>query len=108
MADAEERQQVVLAQRIDLDVADDDHVVGLDLEDGGFQQGGGVLLVAAGEIGPRGGGAFRGGFQAFAVGIFAHRDEHLAEKFLHGGGFSHKRDAGAMPKRGLAAAARLG
>ena len=99
---------MVFAEGIDLDVADDDHVVGLDLEHGGLEDGGGILLVAAGEVGPGAGGALGGGAQAFAIGILAHGDEHLAEELLHGLGFSHKRDAGAMPKRGLAPARQVG
>ncbi len=90
VADAEEGQEVVLAQRIDFDVADDDHVVGFDLEHGGIEEGGGILFVAADEVGPGLGGPLGRPAKAFAFGILAEGDDPVFDDVVHGAGFSHK------------------
>jgi len=70
MAFAEERQQMVLAQGINLDVSQDDHVSGFCLEDGivhDLVQTLGVTLREETECFLR---PFRGSAQSFPAGIF--------------------------------------
>ena len=53
MTFAEERHQVVLAEGIEFNVFDDDHIVTLGFKDRLVQNGRNVLLVALGEIAER-------------------------------------------------------
>ena len=75
MRAAEEGQHMVLAERVELDVADDDHLVIINIEKGLLQDVIGCLLVAAGEEGH---GLFNAGggvAEAVTVGVFAEAAE---------------------------------
>ncbi|MNG23366.1 hypothetical protein D3C84_1079620 [compost metagenome] len=85
---ADERQQVVLAQRIQLDVLDQHHfaVVGAEQRAvGDFFQG---LLVAAAEVLHGLGGALGGVEQAFAGRVFADLAEDCRVVLFQGHGSS--------------------
>ena len=81
MGDADERDQVMFARPVQLDVADDDHLVVVRVEDGGEH----VLraLPQPGEllgVGPR--DPRRGVAQAVALRILADREQDLPDRAL--------------------------
>ena len=80
VATSVEGQEMVLAEGVDLDVADDDHVVGGGLEDGAVEDLLGCLAVALREIGHRLGDALGGLLEAFTIGVLAELDEELADE----------------------------
>src|SRR3546814_19197613 len=80
---ADERQHVVFTQRIQLDVADDDHLVIGGLEHRTVDDFLDVLLVALRQKLHRLGSPMRSAQQAFAVGVLADRFDARAEVVLH-------------------------
>ena len=80
VADAEERQEVVLAEGIDFDVPHEDHVVGVDVEHRSAQEGDGVLSVAGEQRAPGVRDAARGLGEALAPGVFADGGEPAAHE----------------------------
>lgn len=82
MRDTVEGQQVVLAGAVDLDVADQDHLVVSHVE-GAAQDLGGILTQAGEDLGVRAGHPVRCVEQPFAVGILPDREEQLTDR---GGG----------------------
>ncbi len=85
---AEEGQQVVLAEGEEFDVLDDDHLVVVDVEEGGVEDGVDVHGVAAGEEGHGFFHALGGVEEAVAGGVFADAEEQFAVEILRaeGGG----------------------
>src|SRR5260370_391127 len=71
VAAAEERQHVVLAEAVDLDVLHDDHAVGLLREDRAVDQLDGIGALTRREERERGGDALRRLDEAFALRVFA-------------------------------------
>ena len=67
----EERQQVVLAERVERDVLDDDHLAVVDIEDRVVDQPLGIDVVAGGQLGVHPVDALRRSDQALAVGVLA-------------------------------------
>ena len=85
VADAEKGQQVVFANRVDFDVADDDHVVVFCFENGVLEEfGGGFGRGGADQVFPGVGGAAGGVYEAGAVGVFAEGENPLFDDVLHG------------------------
>jgi hypothetical protein len=88
-----ERQQMVLAEAVDLDVAHDDHVVEVRLEHRAVEHLPRRLPVAAGQKRQGLGHPFRRDLQPFALGVLAEFDQQLPHQprdalfidlFLHG------------------------
>ena len=79
---AEERQQVVLAQRVERDVLDDDHLAVADVEDRAVDQPLGVDVVAGGQLRVHPVDALRRPDQALPVGVLADLGEDLADRVL--------------------------
>ena len=78
MGDSEERQQVVLAEGVEGDVADHDHLVVVDVE-GPDEMGGGVLVDAAAHLGVHAGHPCRGLLQPITDGVLAYGHEDLGD-----------------------------
>jgi len=83
MALAEERQQVVLAEAVEVDVLDDDHLAILDREQRVVQHLVDVSVIPAGEelqgfLDPR-----RRVHQPLAIGIFPERRQKVPYEILH-------------------------
>ena len=75
---AEERQQVVLAQAVEGDVLDDDHLAVVDVEDRVVDQPIGIDPVAGGQLAVHAPDARRRRGEALAIGVLAHLDQDLA------------------------------
>jgi len=80
VAAAEERQHVVLAQAVELDVLHDHHAARGLREERLIDHRRRLGAIALGEKGERLGDAQRRLLQAFAVGVFAELDEELADQ----------------------------
>ena len=78
MGDSEERQQVVLAEGVEGDVADHDHLVVVHVE-GPDEVGGGVLVDAAAHLGVHAGHPCRGLLQAVTGGVLADGHQDLSD-----------------------------
>lgn len=83
MSLADERQQMVFAQRIQLDVANQHHLVVGGLEDGAVDDLGDVLFVTLRQELHRARRAVRRAQQAFAVGVLAQRLNDGAVMLFH-------------------------
>ena len=68
---AEERQDVVLAERVELDVLDHNHLVVVLMEHGRFEGGNRIHRIALGEFEEGACQPFRRTLQAFSCGVFA-------------------------------------
>ena len=77
MGFAVERQHVVLAKAVELDVFDNDHLLVVFDKLGAVEHRDGVHVVAAGEGEHRFGHTFGGFEQSFTLGIFTQQMEHL-------------------------------
>src|SRR5204862_7945392 len=80
MAATEKRQHVMLAQAVDLDVLHDDHAVGLLREDRAVDDALELGARAGREERQRIGDTLRRFDETFAIGIFAERDQELADE----------------------------
>ena len=83
MAASEEGQHVVFAQAVDLDVAHNDHVVRMRLEDRAVHDLFRRLPIAAGQEGERFRHALGSPLQPFAVRIFAQLNQELTRQLCH-------------------------
>ena len=81
MGHADERDEVVLAHRPDLDVLDQHQLVVADVEGGGEDLAR-VLVHAGQQLGVRLGDPARGVPQAVAVRVLADREQQLADRGL--------------------------
>jgi hypothetical protein len=75
---ADEGQQVMFAQRVQLDVGDDDHFIVVGGEQRAVDDLFQVLFIAVTQVLHGLGRALGGVEQAFAVGVFTEADEDLA------------------------------
>src|SRR5690606_28830948 len=82
---AEERQHVVLAQRVELDAGEHHHLGALGLEEGAVDDLLGVLAVTAGEEPQRALDALRGPQQALARDVLAEAGDELGDEGLEAG-----------------------
>ena len=112
---AEERQQVVLAQRVERDVLDDDHLAVADVEDRVVDEPLGIDVVAGCELGVHPVDTFRGAQQALAVWVLADLEQDLADRRPPFGSTSWGRPVcraaartGPAPSVSMTDAARLG
>ena len=78
---AVERQQVMLAERVELDVLEDHHVIGVAREIGVVDDRLELLTVAARQERHRLGDAVRRLLQSLAFGILAELDDDLTDEF---------------------------
>ena len=78
---AEERQQVVLAQRVERDVLDHHHLAVGDVVDRAIDQALGIHVVARGQLGVHPMHPFRGAGESLAIGVLA----DLGQDFADGG-----------------------
>src|ERR1039458_6189710 len=78
----EEGQHMMLAEREDLDVLYDDHLVVVLVKERTAQDFGRILAVALGEEAHRLLDALRRGLQAVAAGVFAQAAQNLADDLL--------------------------
>ena len=78
---AEERQQVVLAERVERDVLDDDHLAVVDLEDGAVEEPGGILAISGHQLAVHPVDAVGRADETGSVGVLPDLGEDLA----HGG-----------------------
>ena len=104
---ADERHEVVLAQRREGDVAHQDHLVVMGLE-GDLEVMVGVLEQPAEDLGVHGGDALGRALQAVAVGILADGDEDLPHRLLdaEAGPWSRRPTLGGRRRRRTKADAR--
>ena len=85
MGAADERQQMMLAQAVILDIVDDDHIGVFDMEDGVVDQLDGVGRIAADQLSPGFGDARWRFQQAFAVGLLADGIQQVENGALYSG-----------------------
>jgi len=76
---AEEGQQVVLAERVERDVLDDDHLAVADLEDRAVHEALRVDVIAGGQLGVHAVDPLGRRPEPLAAGVLAHLDEDLAD-----------------------------
>src|SRR5579862_4997104 len=81
---AEEGQHVVLAERVHLDVLDDDHLVIVDVEEGVVEDGVGIFVVSLGEEGQGFLDALGGALEAVTGGVGVEAADDLAVDLLGG------------------------
>jgi hypothetical protein len=74
---------VVLAQRVERDVLDDDHLAVVDVEDGAVDQAFGVDVIAGGQFRVHPVDALRRAGQALAVRVLADLHEDVPDGGLH-------------------------
>jgi hypothetical protein len=81
----EERQEVMLAKRVEIDVLDDDHLGVLFGEERSIDDGFRVLGVTAGQLAQGSGAASWSLQETLALGVLADRLQDLAELLFHWG-----------------------
>ena len=79
---AEERQHVVLAQRVEGDAFDHHHLGVTDVEDGAVDQSIRIDAVAAGQLEPHPMHTLRGAKEAFTIRVLADLRQDLADRAL--------------------------